>query len=87
METKLYESVHVILVLYTFLRTRQNLRCSHTKSMTVHVDEGLHLIIDLYLCSAGYISMGVNCKFGNFRENFIFANSAKRHIAMFRLRD
>ena len=21
-----------------------------------------------------------NCKFGNFRENFIFANSVKRHI-------
>ena len=58
-ETKLYESVSDFLVLNALTQTRQNLRYSHTQSITVHVDEGLDLNIDLYLCSAGYISIGV----------------------------
>ena len=28
-----------------------------------------------------------NCRFGNFRENFTFANSIKRHISDVKIRD
>ena len=39
-----------------------------------------HIILPRVLLGSTVEACAQNCKFGNFRENFIFANSLKRHI-------
>ena len=45
------------------------------------------LYVYIVLLLAPEISNGIYCKFRNFRENFIFANSIKRHICDVKNRD
>ena len=49
------------------------IRQSHWSKKWKKVEQSKNCFVDTLAC-ASY------CKFGNFRENFIFANSIKRHI-------
>ena len=54
-----------------------------------HSPSIFYLFVQLFICTANSCSKPINsqiyryryCRFGNFRENFIFTNSIKRHIS------
>ena len=48
--------------------------------MGYHIFQHYHLCLHC-LCNALWLSLRNYCIFGNFRENFIFANSVKIHIS------
>ena len=54
--------------------------------MLISLHEGISNIQNLHMLLISLLSdnqkahLGITCKFGNFRENFIFANSDKIHI-------